>query len=97
MIHMKKLSRTILALAVTAGLLSFAATAARADDWHDHEEHARDWHEKHHHHHGHAYGHDHDRPVIVEEPNVVYAPPVVVEQPREESPGITLTIPLNFN
>ena len=40
--------------------------------------------------------HDHDRPVVVQQPNVVYAPPVVVEAPQEASSGFNITIPVNF-
>jgi hypothetical protein len=85
-----KTLKAILALAVSAGLL--AATAARADEWHDHEMHAHEW--RHHHHHPHG-------PVIVQEPNVVYAPPIVVESPPppvEDSPsGLNLVFPINIH
>ncbi len=88
---MKKTSRMISALVVTAGLLAVTATAARADDWHDHEVHAQDWHRKHMHHHRH--------PVIVQEPNVVYAPPLVVEPPPppDDSSGLNVIIPIHIH
>jgi hypothetical protein len=92
---MKTFSRVVLAAAVTVGLMGAASTLALADhdNWNDHEEHARDWHEHHRHH------HDHDRPVVVQEPNVVYAPPVVVESPapEEEPSGINLVFPINIH
>lgn len=90
---MKTFSRVVLAAAVTVGLMGSAATMALADNWNDHEQHARDWHEHHRHY------HDHDRPVIVNEPNVVYAPPVVVEPPPEpdESSGLSLVFPINIH
>lgn len=87
-----KTSKILFALAVSAGLM--AVTAARADEWHDHEMHARDW--RHHHHH-----HEHGGPVIVQEPNVVYAPPVIVAPPPppadDEPSGLNLVFPINIH
>ena len=84
-----KTPKVILALAVSAGLL--AATAAHADEWHDHEVRAHEWH----HHH-----HPHPGPVYVREPNVVSAPPVVVESPppvEDSSSGLNLVFPINIH
>jgi len=88
--------RTVLVLAVTAGLAGAFAHTAQADEWGDHERQAHDWHERHMHH------HDHDRPQIIEEPNIVYAPPVIVEPPPapaddNESSGFNITIPINIH
>jgi hypothetical protein len=84
------ISRTLFALAMVIGLTSALATTASADEWRDHERDAHEWHHKH--------MHRHDRPVVVEQPNVVYAPPVVIQAPVAESgsSGFNVTIPINF-
>jgi len=85
------IGKTLFALAMMICLTNTFTTTARADDWHDHEHNARDWH--------HRHMHRHDRPVIVREPNVVYAPPVVVQPSavvEASSPGLNITVPINF-
>jgi len=84
------IGKTLFAAAMLVSVVSTFAATAQADEWRDHERDAREWH----HHH---YRHEH-RPVIVEQPNVVYAPPVVVQAPDVgASSGLNITIPLNFN
>ncbi len=87
--------RTLFALAMMVVLTNaFAATAradeGRHDEWRDHERDAREWH--------HRHMHRHDHPVIVEQPNVVYAPPVIIQAPAADtgSSGFNITIPINF-
>ena len=88
------LSKVAFVLAVTVGLLGTDSTTARADEWHDHERQAHDWHERHRHHH-------HERLEVIEQPNVVYAPPVVVEAPPStddsEPSGINIVFPINIH
>lgn len=88
----RSIGRTLFAAVMMVGVMSAFTVTAHADEWRDHERNAREWH-----HHHHWHDHDH-RPVIVEQPNVVYAPPVVVEAPDTgSSGGLNITIPLNFN
>jgi len=85
------IGKTLFALAMVIGLTGTLATTARADEWHDHERDAHDWHHKHFHHHGPR--------VIHEQPNVVYAPPVIVQPSavvESSSPGLNITVPINF-
>jgi hypothetical protein len=86
-----KAVKTFFAFAMVVGLMNTFASTAHADEWQDHQRDAREW--RHHHHH-HPMGPG--RPVVYEQPNVVYAPPVVVEAPQAADSGFNITIPLNF-
>jgi hypothetical protein len=91
MTNRKTFGRTLFATVMMIGLMGTFAATAHADEWRDHERDAREWHHRHH-------MHDHDRPIVVQQPNVVYAPPLVVEAPSSgSSGGLNITIPLNFN
>ena len=90
--------RRLFALAMIAVLTNAFAATAQADEgrgrdeWRDHERNAREWHYRH--------MHRHDQPVAIEQPNIVYAPPVIVEAPQLSSDtgssGFNITIPINF-
>jgi hypothetical protein len=84
------IGRIFFALAMIVSLTGAFTSAARADEWRDHERDAHEWH--------HHHMHRHDRPVIVQQPNVVYAPPVIIQAPVADagSPGFNITIPINF-
>jgi hypothetical protein len=81
-------SKTLFALAMVIGLMNSFATTAHADEWRDHERDSHEWHHRH---------HRHDHPTVIEQPNVVYAPPVVIQAPAAEGgSGFNVTIPINF-
>lgn len=86
--------KSISIFAAIAVLVCFGAVSAHADDWRDHEDHAREWHRHHRH------ERDHGRPVVIErQPDVVFAPPLVVEPPQIEEPqnsGFNLIFPINI-
>jgi hypothetical protein len=87
------LGRALFATALITGMLSTYAATAQADEWHDHGRASHEWH---HHYHRHMY--NRHRPIIVEQPEIVYAPPLFVQAPDTESSGsFNITIPLNFN
>jgi hypothetical protein len=83
------IGKTLFALAMMICLTNSFTATAHADEWRDHERDSREWHHRH---------HRHDHPVVEERPNVVYAPPVIIQAPPAEgSSGFNITIPLNFN
>jgi hypothetical protein len=81
--HMK--NPMYLFIAVAIGLLMSLAGTARADDWGYHQKQANEWHQRHFHH--------RRGPAVIEEPNVVYAPPMIVEPPAS---GLNIIIPFNI-
>ena len=93
-----KTGKTLFALALVVVLTNAFATTARADagrdndEWRKHERDAREWH--------HRHMHRHYQSVAAQQPNIVYAPPVVVELPQAAadtgSSGFNITIPINF-
>jgi len=86
-----KIAKAFFAVAMVVGLMNTFASTAHADEWQDHQRDAREW--RRHHHHPMGPG----RQVVYQQPNVVYAPPVVVEAPQASSDsGLNITIPLNF-
>jgi len=81
--------KTLLGLALIAGMVvSITGTAQADNDWRGHEKGAQKWH-KHHVNHGRYVP---ERRYEQEDPYVVYAPPVVVEPPS----GINIVIPLHI-
>jgi hypothetical protein len=79
--------KVLFALAMIIGLSNTFIGTAHADDWQDHERAAREWHKRH--------IHQQWQPA----PDVVYAPPVIVEPaPTINVPlsGMNIVIPLNF-
>lgn len=82
MTSIAKSARKIAGALILAAVLGVSIGGpAHADDWRDHEVHARYWHVHHPH------------PV----PHVVYAPPVIYQPPPPPvSPGLNLIFPLNI-
>jgi len=90
----RNIGKTLFALAMMICLTNAFAVTAHADEgrdheWRDHERDAREWHHRH---------HRHDHPAVIEQPNVVYAPPVIIQAPAADtgSSGFNITIPINF-
>ena len=88
------LGKVMMILVLAAGVGLIVAGPARADDWQDHERQSREWRE----HHRHDHFDHHDHPVVVQQgPEVIFAPPTVVEEPADPPSGINLIFPLHFN
>jgi len=89
------LGKMIFALAVIAGLSGAFAGTAKADErrewqdhrWEGHEREVRGW----------RWHHVRPEPYIMVERRVIYAPPVLVQEPLVmEAPGYNIVIPLNI-